>query len=89
PVTGVAGLVLSLAATAPAYNWPLGALAWPVVFGAFTADKEAAVSGMLAQWKVTVTELVSGRSAQIGATPAGAAGIGDMKIEDTPEFTVG
>jgi hypothetical protein len=83
PVTGVAGLVLSLAATAPAYNWTLGALAWPVIFGAFTADKEAAVSGMLAQWKVTVTELVSGRSAQIGVSPAHVPGVGEQVIGST------
>ena len=83
PVTGVAGLVLNLAAVAPTFNWLAGVLVWPVIFGAFTADKEAALNGAVAHWKVTITELVSGRSAQIGVTPILPPGVGKQKIGKT------
>ena len=83
PITNVAGSVLSLPSSALAYNWPSGQLVWPVIFGAFTADKEEALTGWHANWKITITELVSGRRAQIGVTPAHVPGVGEQQIGST------
>ena len=81
-VVNVAGGVLTLA-TNLNYNWPAQALCWPVIFGKFTADKEAAINGALGEQKITIAELTSGRSVQIGVTPAQPPGVGQQVIGST------
>lgn len=73
---GGAGLVLTLAANL-INSWGAGASCWPLLFGKFSPGKMSGMSGHLARWNVTVEQLVSERSAQVGVVTApGGTGIG-------------
>ena len=84
PVTAVSmdGLTLTLAENL-INNWPAQALCWPVIFGAFTAEKETALDPHHATQKITIAELVSSRSAQVGVTPAPIPGVGKQVVGKT------
>jgi hypothetical protein len=61
-----------------------GAFAWPLLFGEFIADDLSALTPRIGATAVKITELVSGRTAQVGAvTPDAGDGIGSMVIGDT------
>lgn len=88
-VTGTSGggLVLALAGNLN-FAWPEGALCWPVLFGTLAADKASALNGQFSSYaKITIAELVSGRSAQVGVTPTPPPGVGQAAIGST--LTVG
>jgi hypothetical protein len=87
-VVNVAGNVLTLA-TNLNFNWPAQSLCWPVIFGAFTVDKETALDGWHGTLKITIAELTSARAIQIGVTPAAVPGIGQVQITGTPPLQVG
>lgn len=88
PVTGVAGSTLNFGPGTLNLNWPSGQLVWPLLFGTLASDKASALDGQLSeQQKITITELTSARSAQIGITPAAKLGIGQMAVG--AGFTVG
>lgn len=85
-IVNVAGNVLTLAANLN-FAWPAQTLCWPVIFGAFSSEKETALDGHHAVVKVTIAELTSGRTVQVGATPNPKLGIGQMQVGQN--FTVG
>lgn len=87
-VVNVAENVLTLAGNLN-FGWPAQTLCWPVIFGAFTADKETALDGWHGALKITIAELTSGRAGQIGVTPANVPGIGQVQITGTPPLKVG
>jgi hypothetical protein len=63
-----------------------GGLGWPVLFGKFAAGDVTAASPTFGPVQVTVTEIVSGRTAQVGAVvPDAGAGIGAMAMGSTFE----
>lgn len=60
-----------------------GTLCWPLIFGKFTVAQMAGRSGDHAAVKLTITELVSPLSVQLGeVTPPAGGGIGVMAIAD-------
>jgi hypothetical protein len=60
------------------------ALIWPLLFGEFAAEEMEARSPKTGPLRVSITELISARSAQLGAVaPPAGTGIGVWKIEDT------
>lgn len=65
------------------YGWPANALVWPLIFGRFSAGKESALNGHYGGVAITVSELVSGRSAQVGQLPVPRPGIGQQVIGKT------
>ena len=65
-----------------------GALGWPLLFGQPVVSELQALTTRLATVPITLTELVSARSAQLGTVTApGGAGIGVMAIGST--FIIG
>lgn len=82
-VTGVAAGVLTLA-TNLNFNWANNYCVRPVIFGAFTAEKQSVITGRAAGWRITVAEMTSSRSVQIGITPPPQRpGVGAQKIGKT------
>ena len=81
-VVNVAGNVLTLAINLT-FNWPAQTQCWPVIFGGLTIEKEEPLANYVAAWKLTIAELTSGRSVQIGALPAQPPGIGKQRIGKT------
>jgi hypothetical protein len=80
-VAAIVGNVLTLAAPV-GRTYVAGLLAWPLLFGKFTAQDLGADTNWHGSVKATLQELVSRDSAVVGATVAtGAAGIGVMEIE--------
>lgn len=78
-VTGTSGGGLTLALAANLINaWPGGATnVWPLLFGKFDGKKQNAVSGHLGHWEVSIEQLASERSAQLGVvTPPAGTGVG-------------
>lgn len=64
-----------------------GAFAWPLLFGEFSADDLAALTPRIGAAAIKITELVSGRTAQVGAvTPDAGDGIGSMIIGEDFEI---
>jgi hypothetical protein len=78
----VTGLILTLAGNL-ANSWAANALCWPVIFGTLTSDKAAAIDSEISQIKITIAELTSGRSAQIGVTPGAGVGVGAQRVGKT------
>lgn len=76
------GLTLTLASNLT-HNWPAQARVWPLMFGKITAGKEQVVTDFHGATTITITELVSGRSVQIGTTPAHVPGVGEQVIGST------
>ena len=65
-------------------EYPAGAFVWPLIFGAFDAGEMSARSPVVGPIRVTIRELVSLASAQLGAVaPPGGTGIGSMAIGST------
>lgn len=64
------------------YSWRANTLVWPVIFGKFSPGKETAMTGRHGAVTITVSELTSGRSAQIGAAAPGP-GVGRQVIGKT------
>lgn len=63
-----------------------GAFAWPLLFGEFSASKMPALTPRFGPVRVTVSELTSARSAQLGElVPVAGDGIGHMIVGDTFE----
>jgi hypothetical protein len=85
-VTNVAGGVLSLAGNL-SYTWLENSVCWPVLFGKFTGAKFNLRSPVLESVEITIKELVSSRSVQLGITPAPAAGVGTQQIGETDIVT--
>jgi len=75
PAAGVLPL-----ATPLNFPWASGYVVRPVIFGAFSAEKQTVITGRAAGWRITVAEMTSGRSAQIGIVPARGPGIGQQQI---------
>lgn len=65
------------------FNWLAGAIVRPVIFGKVTVAKQTPLNGALAQVKITIQEVVSGRSEQVGQLPAQRPGIGQQQIGHT------
>ena len=65
------------------FAWNAGMQVRPVIFGRYTGPRSLALNGHLTGTKITITELVSGRSQQIGANPAAVPGIGQQVIGRT------
>lgn len=60
-----------------------GAFAWPLLFGEFIPADITALTPRIGSTVIKISELVSGRTAQIGAvTPDAGTGIGSMVIGD-------
>lgn len=75
PVAGVLPLATNLN-----FNWASGYVVRPVIFGTFSAEKQTVITGRAQGWKLTVAELTSARSVQIGVTPVRGPGIGQQQI---------
>lgn len=71
---------------AVARAYPANTFCWPLIFGKFTAETMRAASPALGELQITIAELVSPASAQLGevTTPAGD-GIGIMTVAGTLE----
>lgn len=62
----------------------IGELAWPLLFGNLSLPEVTALTPRVGPVRIEITELVSGRSAQIGAVvPDVGTGIGHMAIGST------
>jgi hypothetical protein len=81
-INDVAAGVLTLAANLN-FSWLNGWPIRPVLFGGFTADKQTVITGSYAAWRITVAELTSSRSAQIGVTPPQVPGVGQQVVGKT------
>jgi hypothetical protein len=57
----------------------------PILFGKFDCTEMTAITPTLGPVRITISELVSSRSVQIGVTPVAADGIGVMALETTFE----
>jgi hypothetical protein len=67
-----------------AFDHAAGALAWPLLFGKFSLPKLPVLTTRAGEFVVSIGELTSGRSAQIGEViPDAGAGIGHMIIGST------
>ena|SRR5579859_5437410 len=80
-VQNVVGNVLTLAGNLG--NTWLSEWVRPLLFGKFSSEKQTVISPWYTPVKITVTELTSSRSAQIGITPAQAPGVGAQVIGRT------
>ena len=82
PVGAVAGNALALGA--PLQNaWVAGESARPLLFGKCSVARETLLSDWFCTVKLTVAERVNARSAQLGATPVPAPGVGEQIIGST------
>jgi hypothetical protein len=83
-VTGLSngGMTLGLAGNLT-NKWIAGNLVWPVIFGAFTSDKESALTTHHGNVKLTIAELTSSRSVQLGNAAALPPGVGAQRIGAT------
>lgn len=65
-------------------DYSAGSMVWPLLFGQFTAEDMAARSAQYGPIKISITELISARTGQVGALVApGGSGIGSMIIGET------
>ena len=80
-VGSVAGTTLNTQPTT--LNWASGSPVWPLLFGAFGAEAQDAHSAFYASIKITISQLVSERNAQVGVTPAHVPGVGEQVIGST------
>ena len=64
-------------------NWFTGHLVYPLIFGKFSAEKQSALDGALAEQTLTVAELVSSRAVAIGSLPMIPPGIGAALLGST------
>ena len=83
PVTNVAGAVLTLAGNL-GYAWPAASSnVWPLLFGAFSAKAQEAISDWYGKIEVTISQLIAERNAQLGVTPAVPPGVGQQAVGST------
>ncbi len=84
-VTAIADNVVTLD-QAVARTYRAGTFCWPLILGKFTCEDFTAFNASVGELKLTITELVSPASAQLGeiTEPAGD-GIGIMTVADTLE----
>jgi hypothetical protein len=65
------------------WSWNAGMQVRPIVFGKFSCAKQEALNGNLGAVKLTISELTSARSTQIGQLAAQPPGIGQQVIGKT------
>ena len=82
-IASVAGDTLTLE-TALNHDWPADFIVRPVFFGKFSAEKSPVLTSWHESVSISVSQLVSERSAQLGSvTPPAGSGIGTMIIGST------
>jgi hypothetical protein len=84
-VTGIDGLTLSLAGNL-ANTWPALSKCWPVLFGTLTSEKMDVLDGWHGSIKITIAELSSPRSTQLGVVPIPPPGVGQQAIGKTNQI---
>jgi len=85
-VTSVVGTTLAFSLQPLAFSWSSGSIAWPLLFGKFTADVETGHSQWYAAWAITIEQLLAERTAQLGVPAPTPPGIGQQRIAKTNQI---
>ncbi len=82
-VQSVAGTTLTLTGNV-SRTYPAGSLCWPLLFGKITTNDLAAATNRRGVMTLTIKELISSATKQIGIVPGAAGnGIGALKVGST------